>query len=59
MADKPSRDRVTIELTKEDRTLLEQQREALGLPGELINDARLILGVYRRFAGQVIKPARR
>lgn len=58
MATKTLRDRVTIALTQEDRALLEQQREALGLQGNLINDAKLILGVYRRFAGQVIKPRR-
>jgi hypothetical protein len=58
MATQTLRDRVTLQLTVEDRKLLEQQREALGLPGELVNDAKLILGVYRRFAGQVAKPRR-
>lgn len=59
MADKPSRDRITLELAPEDRTLIEEQRKALGLSSDMITDAKLVLGVYRRFAGQVARPTRR
>lgn len=53
------RDRVTVELTAEDRKLVQAQREAIGLSVDQVTDGKLILGVYRRFAGQVAKPARR
>lgn len=58
MATQTLRDRITVQLTAADRKLLEQQREALGMGVEFVTDAKLILGVYRRFAGQVAKPRR-
>lgn len=55
----PKRDRVTVELTAQDRELLAQQRAAIGLDETQVTDGKLILGVYRRFAGQVARPTRR
>ncbi len=59
VATKTLRDRITIELKPEDRRLLEQQRNALALTPDQIADGQLILGVYRRFAGAIAKPARK
>lgn len=53
------RDRITLQLRDEDRQLLETQRQALNLGNMQVTDGQLILGVYRRFAGQVAKPARK
>lgn len=55
----PKRDRVTVELTAQDRELLAAQRAAIGLDETQVTDGKLILGVYRRFAGQVARPTRR
>lgn len=48
---KTRRDRVTIELSTADRDLLTRIREPLAKQGLEVNDARLILGVFRRHAG--------
>lgn len=50
VATKTLRDRVTIELSTADRQLLSQIREPLAKQGLEVNDARLILGVFRRHA---------
>jgi hypothetical protein len=58
MAQKTARDRITVELSEDDRKLLDLLKKPLTNMGLDVNDAKVLMGVFRRH-GRATQPAGR